>query len=282
MTRALIILLALTAVVACDTVPSQPEALVLEGYVQPGQPLPGIRVSRSVPLRADRSPEPVAGASVSTIINGRIVSFAEQAPGWYLPLDSTVVQTGDGFSVQVTAEGRTARASGEVPPRLRLDSVRVNTPAEPIAAVLLDSLVVGLDSLALPARSGFIYPVEVTVWWQAPPALAGNFWVETSIQPEAAFSSSLIDFFLRPRSVLEEPAGQALSWTGIYAVPVAGREDPMPEHQIRVAAVRGTVDYARFALSRDQADRREPEGNVLGGAGIITGIALDSTRVYVR
>ncbi len=166
---------------------------------------------------------------------------------------------------------------------MTLDSLRVSAPREPIRAVLLDSLSLSLDTLSI-SSTGFIYPVDVTLWWKTPPETGGDFWVETSVTPLESFSSRLIDFFLPSSSVLQEPSASngPLSWTGIYAVPVESATTPLPRHLLRVAAVRGELDYARFALSRTDPDRREPVSNVSGGIGIVAGIALDSIRVYVE
>ncbi|MFT5142698.1 MAG: hypothetical protein ACI80V_000507 [Rhodothermales bacterium] len=271
---------------ACDSARTDPEALVLEAYFQPDKPLPPVLLSRATSL--DSSPRrPLSGAEIGIDINGQHMPYSESAePGRYLPTSSITLVTGDAFRLSVTDGRDVAWAEGVVPPRIHLDSIRVSAPGTPIAAVLLDSLSLAFDSLAfgLPSRLGFIYPVNVTMWWQAPPGPSVETWVETSLQPVETFSSGLVDFFLLPFSVLEETAapGIQLSWSGVYAVPVDAAEDEMPPHFLRAAAVRGSLDYARFALSRSDPDRREPVGNVVGGIGIVTGIALDSVRVYVE
>lgn len=275
------ILLLITA--SCDIVEPQSDALVIEAYVQPNQPLPSISVSRALPLDAPGARAPVDGAAIEFRLDGvdQIYRAATES-GLYEPVSPLLALPGQRFSLSVRHGPDVASGSGLVPPVLTLDSVRVGTPDAPTRAVLLDSLALPLDTLSV-SRTGFIYPIDVTVWWKAPGG-AGDFWVETSVTPVESFSSRLIDFFLPSTSVLEEPAASPgqVSWTGVYAVPVSAATSPLPPHRIRAGVVRGELDYARFALSRNDPDRREPISNVTGGIGIIAGIALDSVSVFVR
>ena len=266
---------------ACDQAMPDEPTLVLEAYFQPGHALPAIRVAETASLGMEGGAPPVQGADVAVELNGTRFAYHEEGDD-YRPASGTQVEPGQLFSVAVSHRGRTARASGVIPPAIDIDSVRIEAPDRPIEAVLLDSLTLGLDSLSfeIPSRTGFIYPVRVQVWWQA--TTDAGFWVEASARPLQAFSSRLIDFFLQPSTVLEERAGAAMTWSGLYAVPVASETAPMPEHAARIALVRGTVDYARYALSRSDPDRREPRTNVTGGVGMVTGIALDSVRVYIE
>ncbi|NNE70529.1 MAG: DUF4249 family protein [Rhodothermales bacterium] len=267
----------------CDTVEPEPDVLVVEAFVQPNQPLPTIRASRAVPLDQPYQATPATGAEIVFFLDGRRQAYEPAAtPGSYQSVTGMLALPGQSFSLTVRHQGDVATGEGTVPPLLTVDSVHVGVPAAPIRAVLLDSLALPLDTLAV-SQTGFIYPIDVTIWWNAPGTTA-DFWVETSVVPVESFSSRLIDFFLPSTSVLEEPPaslGQR-SWTGVYAVPVSGAEDPMPAHRIRAAVVRGSLDYARYALSRNDPERREPISNVNGGIGIITGIALDSLSVHVQ
>lgn len=269
--------------VSCDIAEPQSDALVIEAYVQPNKPLPSISVSRTVPLDASGDRAPVRGATVEFQLDGveQVYRAATQS-GIYEPVAFTLALPGQRFSLSVRHGPDVASGSGVIPPVLSLDSVRVGIPEAPTPAVLLDSLALPLDTLSV-SQTGFIYPIDVTVWWKAPGG-AGDFWVETSVTPVESFSSRLIDFFLPSTSVLEEPPasqGQR-SWTGVYAVPVQAATSPLPPHRIRTGVVRGELDYARFALSRNDPDRREPISNVTGGIGIIAGIALDSLSVFVQ
>ncbi|MFT4604663.1 MAG: hypothetical protein ACI9W4_001396 [Rhodothermales bacterium] len=279
--------LLVAVVAACDSDPLEPDALVVQAYFQPNKPLPTVSLSRSVPLNEDGIGRPARGAEIRVTVDGMEVEYGESPEaGVYSAVSTGLVAAGATFELVASHGGDVATAKGTVPPPLTVDSLRVSAPNQPIRAVLLDSLSLPLDSLAL-SSTGFIYPVDVTLWWTAPPEGAqgsGDYWVETSVTPLESFSSRLIDFFLPSSSVLQEPPhGQGpLSWTGIYAVPVESATTPLPPHVLRVAAVRGELDYARFALSRNDPDRREPVSNVTGGIGIVAGIALDSIRVYVE
>lgn len=276
--------LALTALAACDTAPTAVDALVVQAYFQPNKPFPAVTLSRAVPLTQDGIGEPAREAELQVSIDGEAVEYEEsEVPGVYTALSEGLVAPGARFEFVARHAGDVATASGTVPPPMTLDSLNVSAPRTPIRAVLLDSLSLSLDSLSI-SSTGFIYPVDVTLWWEAPPATGGDYWVETSVTPLESFSSRLIDFFLPSSSVLEEPRdGRGpLSWTGVYAVPVESATTPLPDHVLRVAAVRSELDYARFALSRTDPDRREPVSNVTGGIGIVAGVALDSIRVRVK
>jgi uncharacterized protein DUF4249 len=275
-------------IAGCDSMSDDVEVLVVESFLEPGRPLPVVRVSRTVPLDAPQNPAPVVGARVTLELEGQPLEYGpSETPGQYVPPDSApTVRAGAAFKLVVQTDQDRASATGTIPPPMTIDSIRVSVPTAPIAAVLLDSLSIPLDSLGLglPSRTGFIYPVDVTIWWRPPGGLLTGYWIETSLEPVERFSSALVDFFLLPRSVLEEPLGsrEQISWTGLYAVPVARADDPLPPHDLKVSALRSTLAYARFALSSRDPDRREPDGNVVGGIGIVAGIALDSVRVRVQ
>ena len=269
---------------ACDSVSTEPEVLVVQAYFQPNRPFPAVTLSRAVPLNEDGIGRPVRGAEIEITVNGAEVDYAESPEaGVYTALSTGLVPPGASFEFTARHGGDVATAKGFVPPPMALDSLRVSAPDQPIRAVLLDSLSLSGENPSL-SSTGFLYPVDVTMWWRRPPETGGGYWVETSVMPLETFSSRLIDFFLPSSSVLQEPpSGSApLSWTGIYAVPVESATSPLPRHVLRVAAVRAELDYARFALSRNDPNRREPISNVTGGIGIVAGIALDSIRVYVE
>jgi len=163
----------------------------------------------------------------------------------------------------------------------------VAVPEKPVRAVLLDSLDIRFDSLDVGARQGFLYPVEVTLWWKTDFDDTGeDFWIETQLKPRTTFSSEIVDFFLLPAEVFRERSVQPdafgrREWTGVYAVPVDDEADPLPAHELKAALLRSGTDYARFATSRDDPQRREPVSNVAGGIGIVAGISVDSLRVEV-
>jgi hypothetical protein len=107
-------------------------------------------------------------------------------------------------------------------------------------------------------------------------------WVRAELNPSAAFSSSVVDFFLQPVEVDREVDFPATStgreWTGVYAVSVDAVDDPLPEHALTVALARGDSAFASFATSRTDPERREPVSNVDGAVGIATALALDTLR----
>jgi hypothetical protein len=196
------------------------------------------------------------------------------------------------FQFNVRVDGDKASASGTIPPRITLRDVSVTIPDEAIEAVLLDTLDIGIDSLdlSLDARQGFIYPVQVSLEWDAPASDTEGespFWIETRLEPRTRFSSSIIDFFLLPKQVLPENAvdrtsAGSLSWSGVYAVPVEQATTPLPEHGLQVFLLRGDQFFANFETSRDNPERREPESNVVGGIGFVGGISLDSLSLTVH
>jgi hypothetical protein len=98
---------------------------------------------------------------------------------------------------------------------------------------------------------------------------------------------SLDDFFFKPEQIFREQEaakrpGLRRAWTGVYAVPVAAEDAPLPPHTLRVALIRSGQDYARYASSRDDPQRRDPTSNVAGGVGILAGISVDSLRIQVE
>lgn len=183
-------------------------------------------------------------------------------------------------------EGRTATASGRTPPPIDIESAEVTVPPEPVQAILVDSL--RRDSLDIPAEQGYLYPIDVTVTWQTDFPETGadsTYWIRAQLRPFTGFSSTVVDFFLQPEDVFRERVpnqeSNRRSWTGVYAVPVASRTDPLPPHQMRVSLVRSNAAYAAFASSRRDPDRREPISNVQGAVGIAAGVAVDSVRITV-
>ncbi len=278
----------------CDSV--QPEAeplLVVEGFLDTEKPVPAleIRQTRSVraPYPADEGTA-VADARVVLTVDGRRVGFAPDPsrPGRYLPQGEAFLRPGARFAFSAEWGRQRATAEGALPPPVRIDSLSVQAPPEPVEAVLLDSL--NLDSLGVVSRQGFIYPVEVSLWWLPTPADVSAdtlYWVRTQLKPFMTFSSRVVDFFLRPEQIRWEhtigrDARGRRRWTGVYAVPVETRDTPLPEHRLRVSVLRSGQDYARYASSRDAPERREPVSNVTGGLGIVAGISVDSLVVRVR
>ena len=276
----------------CDAVhPDQTEALVVEAWLETDRALPPIRLSSTLDVGAPLDPlSPQGDVQVEVEVDGQIHAYLPLAgdPLRYAPADpaATHPRAGQAFEVRVLHEGRTARAHGVLPPVLHLLRASFDVPDEPVPVVLLDSLQLGLDSLALDieATTGFVYPVQVAVTWQQ-----DDFegWIEARLQPSASFSSSLLNFFLLPSQVFSEASVTVtnpgeLTWEGVYAVPVANADSPLPTHDLRIVLLRSNDQYARFATSRTSPLRREPVSNVSGGLGFVAGISVDSLRLNIR
>lgn len=255
--------------------------LVLEAFIETDAVLPPVRVSRT--RRLDEPvPFPVTGAMIMLTIEGREVPYEEsEEPGTYQPiagLDTVIARTGSEFRLVVRTSVDAAEASGRVPPALTSLDLAVNVPNEPVEAVLLDSLSLPLDSLQfkLPSRTGFVYPIVATTTWIG---TGPGWWIATRLEPRLPFSSTLLDYFLRPAAVIDEsgddmPAAGPITWSGVYAVPVESDDSPVPEHDLVVTLVRGNADWAAYAASVGDSVRREPVSNVEGGIGIVAGVSI--------
>jgi hypothetical protein len=227
----------------------------------------------------------VTDAEVRLFVDGRHVAYRSDAahPGQYTAHDSPGdrLESRAAFSVDVRWNGLLATAAGIVPPPIVIDSVEVDYDDRPVQAVFADSLSPNL-------REGFLYPVEVTVWWTIPFAevdVDSSYWVRARLKPPASFPSAVVDFFLRTEQIvrerlIESDAGRK-KWVGVYGVPVESDTSPMPPHSVEVALLRSTEDYARYASSRSTPARREPVSNVAGGIGIVAGIAQDRTTLRI-
>lgn len=277
----------------CDSaLPADPEpTLVVEGFIDAGQPAPPLRLARTLPLQSPYDPASAAirDAAVALTIGSNVIPYVAVAddPGLFRPAENgdVIANSGTHFVLNVTWNGGQASAEGTVPPPIRLLSADVVVPDQPVSAVLLDSLLLA-DSLAVGAYEGFIYPVEVTLRWDAADDPQERYWVRAQLRPYSDFPSTVVDLFLQSEAVFPEadaPTEQAdvRSWTGVYAVGVEAEDDPVPDHSLRIAIIRSDRDYARFASSRDTPDRREPISNLTGAIGIFTAISVDSTRVQV-
>jgi len=286
----LMTLLGVTA--GCDSasVPHQ-DTLVVEAWIDTDAPLPPVRISSTVPTTnasQNAVPAPV-GTDLELEVGDLIVSYSRDPadPLRFIPEETDIVpEEGDRFELRLEAPSSSITASGSFPPAITLSEVDVSFPGDPISVVLVDSLVVGLDSLnlSISATTGYIYPVQVSISWEDD---GHDGWIEARLQPDASFSSSLIDFFLLPSQVFPEtssstPTDGTRRWEGVYAVPVSEADSPIPEHSLHVVLTRGDNRFARFMTSRDTPERREPVSNVNGGLGFVGGISVDSTRISVR
>lgn len=277
--------------IGCDSVtPVDSSLLVVEGFLNTDAPLPEISVHRT--LSPDEGYSNV-GAAVTTadvdlVLGGEAVSYTSdgERPGTYVPARSDVrTAAGVSYSFRVRWEGSDVETRGVLPPVIEIEDVNLHVPEEPVSAVFLDSLALG-DSLTTGAYTGYIYPIEVVVTWDDPAPVSSDSWVRAQLKPYAAFSSTVVDLFLKSDEVQhEQELGSGdegkRSWTGVYAVGVSDADAPLPEHLLRVSLVRSGEDYARFATSRDNPGRREPISNLGGAAGIFTAVSVDSLHLSV-
>lgn len=280
----------------CDGVEPETEALlVVEGFFETGKPLSQVKISRAVSLNNtsdSTSMHPVEDATFRLNIDGETIHFAHapDEPGYYVPVHPAfeLVPAQVAFEVDIEWKGRRATTQDLMPAPIAFDSVWVNIPDLPVSAILIDTL--RLDTPEVGARRGYIYPVEVTVYWQRlDPAIAADslYWVDTQIRPQVAFSSKVLDVFLlseevQPETDISIDMNRRRSWTGVYAVPVEDSLSSVPDHRLTVQVVRGTEAYGSFASSRGAPDRREPISNIDGAIGVIAGISLDSRTVEIQ
>lgn len=299
-TRARWILIALTPLLillaSCDAgLPDHDPRIVVEAWIDSGQELPRIRISKthSVGTSLNELDESHVDSGsdiqVSLTMAGQVIPFSRIA-GTTDRFGATgetnpTPEPGDAFELTVQHALEQAKAHGVMPPLVRLLHASAYPADEPVPVVLVDSLQLGLDSLSLdvPATTGFIYPIQVSVSW-----VDEQFdgWIEARLEPSAPFSSSLIDFFLLPTEVFPEPSASVLedgllTWDGVYAVPVATMESPLPDHTLKITLIRGDDAFARFTTSRSSPERRDPLSNVDGGLGFVGGISVDSLRIDV-
>ncbi|MEX1055122.1 MAG: hypothetical protein WED81_03770, partial [Rhodothermales bacterium] len=270
----------------CDSgVPEVEPRVVIEGFLNTGSELPPIRISRTLSPNEpyEDGAAAVDDAEVEVTLGSTAIRYlpVSGAPGRYVPDESIPVIARSDFSINVRWSGSVATASGITPPGIAIERVKIEVPGEPVSAILLDSLALG-DSLAVGARRGYIYPIEVTIAWMPDPE-DEDLWIRAQLRPYTRFTSTVVDLFLRSDQISAEAdfdvgADGLRSWTGVYAVGVEGVEDPLPQHLLRVALVRSGADYARFASTRHAPERREPISNVSGGIGIFTAISVDSTH----
>jgi hypothetical protein len=286
-----VVLAGLVLVVArCDWAePASGDELVVEAFLRTGEPLSPITLRETVALRADSSSQPATGAEVVLTLDGQRVAYepAADQPGQYVPTSAIEVPERVPYTLTIRWQGRRATASGRTPPAVQVESLEIDVSDRPVEAILVDSL--RRDSLDIPAEQGFIYPVEVTVRWPGDVDAVdpdSSYWIRTQLTPDTTLTSTVVDLFLKDGEVFREraltPANGLRRWTGVYAVPVDSADTPLPAHQLEVALLRSEADYASFATTREDPERREPISNVNGAIGIVAAVALDTQRVTIR
>jgi hypothetical protein len=276
----------------CDFADSaERQPLVVEAFLQTGASLPTITLRQTRSLSAtDSLPAGAArGAELELRVNDRRVAYREAAhqPGRYVPQTVASVPAQASWRLQARWRAETATAQGTTPPPIHLGEVCVDVPPAPVEAIRVDSL--RRDSLDIPAEQTYIYPVDVSLRWPAPPASSGGdtaHWVRPRLNPDTTESDSrVVGFFLEPVDVRREDrfrrVDEGHTWAGVYAMPVEDSTAAVPRHRLTVTLTRGDTAFAAFARSRDDPERREPVSNVRGGLGIATAVALDRLQVDV-
>lgn len=285
--RAILTCILLLATTRCDLAGEpDPSTLVVEAFLEAGEPLPPVQLRQTRDLRDPVPPDDsladaAVGADLRIAVAGDTVRYVPgDAPGTYVPTRSVTVPPGAAFYLEARWEGERGVASGTVPPRISIRSACLTVPPSPVEAILVDSL--RRDSLDIPAEQGFIFPVDVTLNWDQEPEVE-TMWVRAGLQPSSDFSSGVVELFLQPTEVSRESDFLAESslqrerqWTGVYAVSASDSTAPIVAHRITVSLTRGDSAFAAFASSRTDPERREPVSNVDGAIGIATAISLDT------
>lgn len=284
-------MLLLTALlVQCDwsTVPVQQDTLVVDAFLETGQPLSPIRLRHTRPLGggAGDSSDAASGAEVTVTVDGQTVGYEEGESGVYNPrAKGVIIPARVPWRLTIRRNGETARASGTTPPPIALEEVCVDVPASPSRAVQVDSL--RRDSLDIPTDQGYIYPIDVALRWDglaSTSVVDTTQWVRAQLRPDASsFPSEVVRFFLEPADLRREDRyrrdADDRTWQGVYAVPVEGPQSEVPTHALTATLVRGDSAFAAFARSRTDPDRREPISNVDGALGVALSVAVDSLRI---
>ena len=292
----LLILFTVSIFYGCDSIePEDHTFLVVQGFLEANEPLPEIILKQTTALNQDLTTEPerpVFDATVQLTLNGTSIPYRPSltTPGAYEPASQTapIIPPTAAFSIDFEWMNQKAHAAGIIPDTINLDSIQVRIPPSPVTAILVDTL--RLDTPSVGARSGYIFLVEVDLWWTTPqPATTipdSTFWIETRLRPQIEFSSKVLDVFLlseevQPEENIISDTFSRKSWTGVYAVPVEDSLSSIPDHSLSIQLLRGTTDYALFSASRNNPERREPISNVEGAIGIVTGISLATKHVEI-
>ena len=286
----------------CDAVrPEDTSHVVVEAYVTAGEPAGRIRLWRPLPLNAPYPFDATTGiddADVAVIIGEAALAYTHSDPGHYTPNRLLVTPEYARLDLRINRLGERITATSLVPPRIKIDSTRVERSARPVRGLILDSLLIdpiildslGVDSLRVGAQEANIYLVEATLHWTVQfreQEADSTWWVRTHLDPDLETGGRTDEYFLRTEQVQRERQAASRSpghryWSGVYAVPVESPDAPMPTHNLRLSLVRSPPEYARFVAGRSSPGDREPPTNVIGARGIFTGLALDSVVVLVE
>lgn len=294
--------LLLLLLASCDTVhPEDTSHIVIDAYMFADEPVPEVRLWRSIPLSApypfDASTA-IDDAHVRVTVGDMPITFAQTQPGRYAPELGHVSPEYASLALHVDWQGTSITAQSRVPPRIRIDSVSVSRSEQAVRGLILDSLLIdpvildslGVDSLRVGAEESFVYLVEATMHWTVgfrEVEQDSAWWVRTQLAPTLDARGFTDEYFLRSEQIQRERQAATRSpghryWSGVYAVPVDASDAPMPPHELRISLVRSPQEYARFVAGRSSPKDREPPTNVSGARGIFTGLSLDSLVVPVE
>ena len=284
----LVLVLVIGLIPACDMVGYETdERLVVSAFVHAGEPLPSISVHRTGALDAPYDPDgehAVREANVDLRFDDRRIDYRPRpgAPGTYEPADpGVIIPPRRAFEVNVSWQENHVTAASRIPPLMRIDSMRFDVADHAVEAVFA-------DSISRNVRQGYIYPVDVALWWTDTTGTQTDslHWVHAQINPPESFPSAVLGYFLRTSSVIPEErtngTGRRREWTGVYGVPVPSDTSSLPSHDVTIFLLRSHTDYARFATSRNTPEQREPVSNVSNGRGIVAGISIDSVHVSIE
>ena len=262
--------------------PTQDEDLVVEAFIEAGRSLPPVVVRGSTDLHGSAGAYlMIDDAVVEAVMAHGTIPYIADGGGVYRPAIDFEPTVGDEVEINVARGDRRVTGRTVLPPLIGIERFELSVPDEPEEAVLLDSLNLAPSDVA----RGFLYLIQVDVWWE-PTTWPGSH-VRAQLKTDAGVASRVIDLFLRSDETFieaeAEPDDDGLKrWRGLYAIQVETKESPLPPHRLRISLLRGGPDYARFAWSRTDPARREPQGNVQGGIGIVAGVSVDSLSVEVR
>ncbi len=283
---------------ACDSaLPPVHTALVVEAFIEVEAPLPMIHLRETRPVDEPFSPDATAAENIAVTVwlGDQASEYVQEAEGHYGPVNTLMANALATARIEARWDGQVITGSTVIPPPLVLDSVRIQVPDTPVDGIIVGDAFIDasltdtlrLDSLRTGAVRGLVYVIEVHAFWNSGTTVEGEYWIHTRLEHELQGSGRLDDIFLRPEALVEEAQIELdglgrRTWTGVYAIPVEMRETPVPPHELRVAIVRSTREYAQFVAGTGDPMRREPPSNLNGGLGIIAGVSVDSIVVWVE
>ncbi len=293
--RSLVLVLAVLG--GCDAVqPDTPSLLVVEAFVTAEQPLPEIVLRRTASLR-EPYPLDLSTAATDAQLELRMqdmrIAYSMQDAGKYKPMEPVTAVPGAELGLKVHWDNQTVTAESQIPPPVSLDSAKISISDAPVLGLSLGSVFIdpfsadslGMESFGTGAREELVYLVEATLYWTG--GIGDNdWWMRTQLRPNLGQNQRLNNYFLSPEVIQPETdipfvRVSQRSWSGAYAVPVKSTTDQVPAHKLRISLVRSTQAYASFVSGRSNPGEREPPSNILGGAGIFAGLAIDTLTIEI-